>query len=75
MCMHMLHGPEQDLDYIVSQPIWITKAKDKTYFQCIFGPPRQKRLVVGIAAKRACNNRRELIERIAKHIKNNNVTK
>ena len=75
MCMHMLHGPEQDPDYIVSEPLWVTKAKDKTYFQGIFGTPRQNILVVDITEKGAPNNRREFIERIAIRINHNNVTK
>ena len=75
MCTHMLHGHEQDLGYTISEPLWITKAKDKTYLRIIFCTPRPHKLVVDITEKRAPNNRRELIERIAKHIKNNSVTK
>ena len=75
MRMHMLRGPEQDPGYIVSKPLWNTKAKEKTYLQGMFVTPRRQRLVVEITEKKAPNNRRQLIERIAKHIKNNNVIK
>ena len=71
----MLHGPEQDPDYIVSEPLWIAKAKDKTYLQCIFDTPRQNTVVVDIAEKRAPNNQRELIARIATRIQYNKVAK
>ena len=40
----------------------------------IFGTPREKRFVVGITEKRAPNNHREMIERIATHINNNRMT-
>ena len=76
LCTHMLHGTEQDPEYTVSEPLWITKAKDNTYLQGIFGTPGQKRLVVEITEKRAPNNHRELIERIATYIGHHNkVTK
>ena len=47
----------------------------KTCIQGIFGTPRKKRLVVEITEKRAPQHHRELIKRIAEHIKNNKVTK
>ena len=62
---------KQDPDYIASEPLWIVKAKDKGYLPGMFGTPRQNKLVVEITEKRAPNNHRELIERIATHIKNN----
>ena len=73
--MQKLHGPEPDSDYVVIDPLWNTKAKDNTYPQCKNGTPKQKRLVLDITEKRAPNNHRELIERIATHIKRNNMTK
>ena len=70
-----MHMVQPDPDYIAIEPLWITNAKGKTYLQGIFGTPNEKTLVVDIIAKRAPKNHRELIERIATHIKNNKVTK
>ena len=47
----------------------------KRIYQNVMGTPEQNRLVVEITEKRAAKNHRELIERIATHIKHNKVTK
>jgi len=62
------------MDYISTEQLWITKAKDKTYSQAIFGTPMKKRLLVEITDKKA-KNHRELIELMAEKIKHSKMTK
>jgi hypothetical protein len=47
---------QQDLGYITSERLWVTKAKDNTYIQAIIGRPMQNILVVNITEKRAPKN-------------------
>jgi len=62
------------MDYIDTENLWITRAKDKTYIQAVFGTPKKKRLLVEITQKKA-KNHLELIELIAEQIKHTKVTK
>ena len=62
------------MDYIDTEQVWITRAKDKTYIQAMFGTPKKKRLLVEISEKMA-NNHKELIELIAEQLKHTKMTK
>ena len=73
-CSPEAHATLQDMDYIDTENLWITRAKDKTYIQAVFGTPKKKRLLVEITQKKA-KNHLELIELIAEQIKHTKVTK
>jgi hypothetical protein len=41
-CSLQANATLQGMDYINTEHLWITRAKDKTYIQAVFGTPKKK---------------------------------
>ena len=61
------------MDYIDTERLWITRAKDKTYIQAVLGTPKKKYFWWRL--QRRIQKHLELIELIAEQIKHTKVTK